>query len=56
MTESGVIDEESEFTVYLGHVYSHLNRAWHSRNQVEEISREQWLLSSQFPKDINPVG
>jgi hypothetical protein len=56
MSESGAIDEESEFPVYLGHIYAHLNRAWHSRNQDESISEDQWPLYSQFPKDINPVG
>jgi hypothetical protein len=56
MSESGAIDDESEFSVYLGHVYAHLNRAWHSRNQDEEISEKQWLVFSQFPKDIKPVG
>ncbi len=56
MSKSGTIDEESEFPVYLGHVYAHLNRVWHSRNQDEPISEEQWPLYSQFPKDIKPVG
>lgn len=56
MSESGEMDEQSEFSVYLGHVYAHLNRAWHSRNHNEEISEEQWPVFSQFPKDIKPVG
>lgn len=33
--------DESEFKVELGHVYAHLNRAWHSRNQTSEITGEQ---------------
>ena len=56
LSESDEMDEDSEFSVYLGHIYAHLNRAWNSRNQEDEISQEQWLLFSQFPKDIKPVG
>ncbi|HKR62925.1 MAG TPA: hypothetical protein VJZ00_04270 [Thermoanaerobaculia bacterium] len=48
--------EEIAFSIQLGHVYAHLNRAWHSRDQNEEISEEQWPLFSQFPKDVEPVG
>ena len=55
MNEAGAI-EDSEFVVQLGHVYAHLNRAWHSRNQDGEITEEQWPVFSQFPKDIKPVG
>lgn len=55
MNETGSIDD-SEFSVDLGHVYAHLNRAWHSRNQDAEITEEQWPVFSQFPKDIKPVG
>jgi hypothetical protein len=32
-----------------------LNRAWHSRNQEESISEEQWASFSRFPTDIDPV-
>ncbi|MCA9467706.1 MAG: hypothetical protein KC643_19980 [Nitrospira sp.] len=55
MMEKGTI-EESDFAVHLGHVYAHLNRVWHSRNQDEQITEEQWPVFSQFPKDIKPVG
>ena len=55
MHSAGFIDEP-EFATYLGHVYAHLNRAWHARNQEEDISEEQWPVFSQFPKDIKPVG
>lgn len=55
MNGAGAIDDP-EFAVDLGHVYAHLNRAWHSRNQDEQITEEQWPVFSQFPKDINPVG
>jgi len=55
MATSGAIDEE-EFGVDLGHVYAHLNRAWHARGQDGEISAEQWIQFSTFPKDLDPVG
>ena len=48
--------EESVFAVDLGHIYAHLNRAWHSRNEPTEISEQQWAAFSAFPKDLNPVG
>ena len=55
MVERGSYDE-SEFRVQLGHIYAHLNRVWHSRNQTSEITSEQWSAFSQFPKDLQPVG
>lgn len=55
MTKRGNYDE-SEFGVELGHIYAHLNRVWNSRNQVSEITSEQWSVFSQFPKDLQPVG
>lgn len=48
--------EESVLAVDLGHVYAHLNRAWHSRNQETEITEAQWPAFSRFPKDVEPVG
>ena len=48
--------DESEFAVHLGHVFAHLNRAWHSRNQTSSITNEQWTPFSQFPTDLQPVG
>jgi hypothetical protein len=55
MAASGAIEEE-EFGVELGHVYAHLNRAWHARGQGGEVSTEQWVKFSAFPKDLEPVG
>ena len=55
MNAAGAI-EDSEFAVYLGHVFAHLNRAWHSRNQDAAVSLEQWPSFSQFPSDLRPVG
>ena len=55
MVKSGCCEEE-DFSVRLGHVYAHLNRAWHSRSQTSETTSEQWDNFSQFPKDLKPVG
>jgi hypothetical protein len=55
LMETGRSDE-SDFRVDLGHVYAHLNRAWHSRTHVGEITEEQWPQFSRFPTDLDPVG
>ena len=55
MNASGSI-EEPAFAVDLGHIYAHLNRAWHSRDLASEASAEQWSLLSRFPTDLKPVG
>ena len=51
---------EPELRVNLGHVYAHLNRAWHSRNAAASAAldpsdeqRETW---TRFPTDLSPVG
>jgi hypothetical protein len=47
-----------ELGLALGHVYSHLNRAWHRRNVEGEVAedppQELFDLWSQFPTDIDP--
>ena len=55
MANVGAVEEE-EYAVDLGHIYAHLNRAWHSRSQDGEISDEQWPVFSNFPNDLKPVG
>ena len=51
---------EPELRVHLGHVYAHLNRAWHSRNAAASValdpSDEQREVWTQFPTDLSPVG
>jgi hypothetical protein len=50
---------EADLRIVLGHVYSHLNRAWHMRDatgeQVTEFSDEQWGALSGLPKDLEPT-
>jgi hypothetical protein len=48
--------DESELAVHLGHVYAHLNRAWHARDRPEGIKDDEWSHASQFPRDLEPVG
>ena len=47
--------DETDFKIKIGHIYSHLNRIYHSRNHVGEISDKEWLQYSRFPKDIEPI-
>ena len=44
-----------DFQIQLGHIFSHLNRAWYRQNIVEDISDSEWGIASQFPKDLNPI-
>ena len=51
--------DETDLRVQLGHVYSHLNRVWNSRDatesQVTDPSTEQWEAWSRFPTDLEWV-
>lgn len=46
---------EEEFRVDLGHVFAHLNRAWHRRNTTEDLSEPELKRASQYPTDLSPV-
>jgi hypothetical protein len=46
---------EANLRVDLGHVYSHLNRAWHRRNNSEDVSEAEWVEASKFPNDLEPI-
>lgn len=41
--------------VDLGHVFAHLNRAWHRRELTKDLTDEQWKSASQFPSDLEPL-
>lgn len=43
------------FSVDLGHVYSHLNRAWHRHEHVGDLAEEEWTTASAFPTDLRPT-
>lgn len=47
--------DEVNFRIDLGHVYSHLNRAWHGRNGGEGPLQSDWHAASQFPRDLEPI-
>lgn len=53
MSEKGKI-EEIEFKIQIGHIYSHLNRVWNSRNREGESTNETFENESNFPIDLNP--
>ena len=55
MPEKGIIDEV-DYSVDLGHVFAHLNRAWNTRHLKQQIPKEQWAEYSGFPNDLEPVG
>ena len=50
--------EAVDYAVQLGHVFAHLNRAWHSRAdpKSDELSDEAREKYSKFPTDLDPVG
>ena len=45
-----------ELAIDLGHVYSHLNRAWHRRAVHEDLTDSEWEAASQFPRDLTLVA
>jgi hypothetical protein len=47
--------DETDFSIQLRHVFSHLNRAWNHRDLPENYSEEQWLAASQLPIDFKPL-
>ena len=50
--------EELDFAVQLGHVFAHLNRAWHGRADphLDAVPDEQHAERSQYPTYLSPVG
>ncbi len=47
--------DEPNLQVDLGHVYAHLNRAWHRRNMKEDFTDEEWNIACRFPSDCEPT-
>ncbi len=47
--------DETEFGIQLAHIYSHLNRAWNSRDHLGEQSEADFQRFSDFPKDLHPL-
>ena len=46
---------DGNLRVDLGHLYSHLNRAWYRRNKSEDITEAEWVEASKFPDDLEPI-
>lgn len=55
MENEGRIDVEA-YTIHIGHVYAHLNRAWNSREFKGDMSEQQWEEYRAFPKDLEPIA
>lgn len=47
--------DEVDLRIQLGHVFSHLNRAWHRRDKVYGPNQEEWQDASRFPSDLDPT-
>ncbi len=47
--------DEAKFRIDLGHVFSHLNTAWHRQNCADDLDENNWQLVSQFPTDLDPM-
>jgi hypothetical protein len=47
---------EEDYSVSLGHIFAHLNRAWNTRNVDSEMKAEYEDAMSQFPTDLKPLG
>lgn len=47
--------DEVNLRIDLGHVFSHLNRAWNRRYASGEADKENWQSDSQFPTDLEPI-
>ena len=47
--------DEVNLRIDLGHVFSHLNRAWQRREKIEGLDEVEWLEASKFPTDLSPT-
>jgi hypothetical protein len=47
--------DDVNLRIDLGHVFSHLNRAWNGRGATQRLSVDEWELASNFPSDLEPT-
>ncbi|MGF1542539.1 MAG: hypothetical protein ACFCU5_19195 [Pleurocapsa sp.] len=47
--------DEIDFKVQIAHIYTDLNRIYHSRDRVGKISDKEFVRHSRFPVDIEPI-
>lgn len=47
--------DEANLRIDLGHVFSHLNKAWHRREKADGLDEVDCLAASQFPTDLEPT-
>ncbi len=52
-TEEAV--DTPSFAIDLGHICSHLNRAWRRHDHVGDLSEIEWHEASAFPEDLKPI-
>ena len=47
--------DDIEYRIDIGHIYSHLNRAWHRSKFENDLTDKEWEKGSEFPTDIEPT-
>ena len=47
--------DSANLRVDLGHVFSHLNRAWARREMTRDFTDEEWKRASFYPNDLDPI-
>lgn len=47
--------DDANLKVDLGHVFSHLNRAWVRREKTGDLTQEEWERASGYPTDLDPI-
>lgn len=57
MATVGAVDE-ADFRAQMGHIFAHLNRSWHGREDVRlgELTGGLHAEWSRFPDDLDPIG
>ncbi len=45
--------DEIDFKIQLQHIFSHLSRAWHRREFDRNLSEDEWMKASKFPKELD---
>ncbi len=50
--------DEAEYAIRLGHVFAHLNRAWHGRDHtaLDTLSDAERIEHTKFPTDLPAYG
>jgi len=47
--------DDIEYEIDIAHIYSHLNRAWHRRKFIDDLTDEEWEKGSKLPIDSDLI-